>query len=292
MTDHSLVTRAISDHRRNYLENRFVYPVFSRRSKGISIGINLNPDKVCNFNCIYCQVDRHQPSATHEPDIATIVLELRNILESVKRGDFFSTGPFKKIPKERLPLRDIAFSGDGEPSLFSGFLPLTEEVISLKKELGFPEIKLVMITNGSGLSRPEIQKALELFDKNHGEVWAKLDAGTEAYFRQVCRTQTGFHKILENILQVSQKRPVVIQSCFMKVHDKKPEKSEIEAYIGRLADILALNGTIKLVQIYTVARKPTEEFVSPLEDPELDQIAEAVRTKIKVPVKAYYHASL
>ncbi|MBI1819303.1 MAG: radical SAM protein, partial [Nitrospirae bacterium] len=180
MTDHSLVTRAISDHRRNYLENRFVYPVFSRRSKGISIGINLNPDKVCNFNCIYCQVDRHQPSATHEPDIATIVLELRNILESVKRGDFFSTGPFKKIPKERLPLRDIAFSGDGEPSLFSGFLPLTEEVISLKKELGFPEIKLVMITNGSGLSRPEIQEALELFDKNHGEVWVKLDAGTES----------------------------------------------------------------------------------------------------------------
>ena len=45
-------------HPRTYHENKFVYPVLSRRSGGISIGVNLNPDKICNFDCIYCQVDR------------------------------------------------------------------------------------------------------------------------------------------------------------------------------------------------------------------------------------------
>ena len=47
-----------SDHARLFEHNRFVYPVLSRRSGGISIGVNLNPDKICNFDCIYCQVDR------------------------------------------------------------------------------------------------------------------------------------------------------------------------------------------------------------------------------------------
>ena len=40
----------------NVANFKFVYPTLSRRSKGISIGVNLNPDKVCNFDCIYCQV--------------------------------------------------------------------------------------------------------------------------------------------------------------------------------------------------------------------------------------------
>ena len=42
------------------------YPVVSRRSKGISIGVNLNPDRVCNFDCIYCQVDRTVQSETEK----------------------------------------------------------------------------------------------------------------------------------------------------------------------------------------------------------------------------------
>ena len=45
-------------HARTWQANRYVYPVVSRRSKGISLGINLNPDKACNFDCIYCSVDR------------------------------------------------------------------------------------------------------------------------------------------------------------------------------------------------------------------------------------------
>jgi hypothetical protein len=39
-----------ADHARLFERNRFVYPVLSRRSGGISIGVNLNPDMVCNFD--------------------------------------------------------------------------------------------------------------------------------------------------------------------------------------------------------------------------------------------------
>lgn len=34
-----------AEHPRHWRENRYVYPVISRRSRGLSIGVNLNPDK-------------------------------------------------------------------------------------------------------------------------------------------------------------------------------------------------------------------------------------------------------
>ena len=43
---------------RNFLDNRFVYTVVSARARGLSIGINMNPDRFCNFDCVYCEVNR------------------------------------------------------------------------------------------------------------------------------------------------------------------------------------------------------------------------------------------
>ena len=47
---------------RNFLNNRFVYVTVSPRAKGLSVGVNLNPDKLCNFDCVYCEVNRLAPS--------------------------------------------------------------------------------------------------------------------------------------------------------------------------------------------------------------------------------------
>ncbi len=48
---------------RNFLDNRFVYTVVSPRARGLSIGINMNPDRFCNFDCVYCEVNRKLPAA-------------------------------------------------------------------------------------------------------------------------------------------------------------------------------------------------------------------------------------
>ena len=73
-----------TDHSRSYHENKFVYPVLSRRSKGISIGVNLNPDKVCNFDCIYCQVDRRSEAETRFVEMDRLMAELDHMLGFVK----------------------------------------------------------------------------------------------------------------------------------------------------------------------------------------------------------------
>jgi len=62
-------------HPRKLHNFNYVYAVLSRRSGGISIGVNLNSDKVCNYGCIYCEVNRKTPGANRQVDIAMLESE-------------------------------------------------------------------------------------------------------------------------------------------------------------------------------------------------------------------------
>ena len=50
-------------------------------------------------------------------------------------------------------------------------------------------------------------------------------------------------------------------------------------------------GQLKLVQIYTIARRPAESFVSPLADAEVDRIVELVKDRTRLTALAYYGSS-
>jgi hypothetical protein len=45
---------------------------------------------------------------------------------------------------------------------------------------------------------------------------------------------------------------------------------------------------LKLVQVYTVARRPTESYVSPLADSEVDAIVAKVKQRTKMNAIGYY----
>ena len=107
-----------SDHSRLFQSNKFVYPVLSRRSQGISVGINLNPDKVCNFDCVYCQVDRRSAAVTQFVETDRLLAELDRTLDLVETGELYREEPFSEVPEALRRLNDIAFSGDGEPTTF------------------------------------------------------------------------------------------------------------------------------------------------------------------------------
>src|SRR3954467_3450845 len=71
---------------RDFLENRFVYLTISPRARGLSIGINLNPDRKCNFDCIYCEVDRSAPLMDAEIDCDVAAAELEQTLRLIQSG--------------------------------------------------------------------------------------------------------------------------------------------------------------------------------------------------------------
>ena len=82
--------------------NRYVYAVVSRRARGLSIGVNLNPDKVCNFDCPYCQVDRTTPGASPRIDVGVLAGELELLLERA-RGDLWGRAPFDSVATRAAP---------------------------------------------------------------------------------------------------------------------------------------------------------------------------------------------
>ncbi len=290
-----------TDHDRLFERNRFVYPVLSRRSQGMSIGVNLNPDKVCNFDCIYCQVDRRSQSETRFVETDALLAELRVTLTAVTSGAIYETPKFREVPSQLRRLNDIAFSGDGEPTTYRNFDELMQACADVKREAELriaagqsairnPQsaIKMVLITNASMFHRPHVQRGLAVLDANQGEIWAKLDAGTEEYYRLVDRTPVPFRQVIDNIASAARVRPLVIQSLFMHVEGQPPSTDELTAYCDRLNEITSAGGQLKLVQIYTVARRPAESFVTPLADAEVDAIVDLVREHTGLATAAYY----
>jgi wyosine [tRNA(Phe)-imidazoG37] synthetase (radical SAM superfamily) len=283
-----LTTSLFAHHPRSFHENKFVYPVVSRRSRGVSVGVNLNPDKVCNFDCIYCQVDRRSEAETRFVEMDRLLAELDATLGSVTSGQLFSDPTFAATPEAMRRLNDIAFSGDGEPTTYRNFDEIVAAVADRKAGRGLDDVKLVLITNASMFHRPAVERGLEVLAANHGEIWAKLEAGTAEYFKRVDRTTIPFSRVLDNITAAARRWPLVIQSLFLKIDGEPPSADEIEAFCARLGEIRDAGGQITLVQVYTVARPPAESFVTALSDEEVDAISEKVRSSAGLHAESFY----
>jgi wyosine [tRNA(Phe)-imidazoG37] synthetase (radical SAM superfamily) len=276
-------------HPRLFRSYTYVYPVLSRRSKGVSVGINLNPDKVCNFDCIYCQVDRSKAPQEYFVGLPKLLGELRSVLTGLApNGSLWPEPEFQSVPADRRAVQDIAFSGDGEPTTFKNFSEVVERCVALKESLGFERAKVVLITNATGFDRPDVKHGLDFMAAHNGEIWAKIDAGTPEYFALIDNTTFPFAKVLRNITEAARRYPVVIQSCFMRVKGVAPSAHEVGEFVQRLREIVNAGGKIRLVQIYTVARNPALSIVSSLSNAEVDEIMTRVREEAKLPAESYY----
>ncbi len=273
-----------ASHPRRWRDFTYVYPVISRRARGLSIGINLNPDAACNFDCVYCCADRTVRPPSGKVDLNLLEAELGHMTRN--HSALFREPEFCQVPQELRRLNDLAFSGDGEPTIVPAFPQAVEIAVRVRRDYRLDEAKIIVITNGSALDRPAVAQALTLLDRNNGEIWAKLDAGTEQYFQVVNRPKVPLQRIMDNLLAAARVRPVVVQSLFVRLHGQPPPGPEISAYVDRLRWLLDGGARIALVQIYTVARRTAEPYVTPLTPAELEAIAAAVRP-VGLPVTVF-----
>jgi wyosine [tRNA(Phe)-imidazoG37] synthetase (radical SAM superfamily) len=270
---------------RDFLDNQFVYAVVSARARGLSIGVNMNPEKRCNFRCVYCEVHRNG-DPPRKLDVELMESELRETLEFVQSGRLRERPWYRSLPDDLLQLRHVALSGDGEPTLSPSFAEAVQAVVHVRALGHFPFFKLVLLTNGTGLDLPYVQKGLQSFTRSD-EVWAKLDGGTQAYINKVNRSDVPLERILNNILQVGRERPIVIQSLFPAIHGEEPPLQEIEQYAHRLMELKDAGAAISLVQIYSANRPaPNSEFGHlPLKV--LSRIANTVRQTAKLRAEVF-----
>ena len=238
---------------RNFLDNRFVYTVVSARARGLSIGINMNPDRFCNFDCLYCEVNRKLPVNEQSLDVGVMAEELEKTLALVRSGKIRERVVYRELNDELLQLRHVALSGDGEPTLCPNFDEAIQVVVHVRARSPHSFFKLALITNGTGLDLRPVHDSLKYFT-HEDEIWIKLETGTQDYMNRVNRSQVPLEKVLENILLVARQRPVVIQSLFPRVLGEEPPPEEIDEYILRLNDLKQSGARISLVQIYSATR--------------------------------------
>jgi len=261
------------DHRRELDRNRYVYAVVSRRARGLSIGVNLNPDKRCNFDCPYCQVDRTTPGGPSRVDVPDLAAELEDLLHRAG-GDLWAHPPFDTVAPDLRRVADVAFAGDGEPTTPSEFPAAARAAREARDRLA-PGVPLRLLTNATLFHKDRVRAALAEFDG----LWCKLDAGTEAYFQVVDGTRLPFRRILDNLLLVARERPIVLQSLFLTLNGGGPGDAEIAAWVERMREIVDRGGRIEHVQVYTVARTPSDPRAGALPGGRLEAIAAAARAR-------------
>jgi wyosine [tRNA(Phe)-imidazoG37] synthetase (radical SAM superfamily) len=261
----SELSKAWADHSRKFADFRFVYPVISRRAKGLSIGINCTPSGICSFDCIYCQVNKKNIFA-EIPSVDEILFELKEILSIYHKTKL--SEHFPDIEEKNRILTDIALSGDGEPTLYPYFAELCE---CLKKISKIP--KLVLITNAT---------QLEKIQDFNGEIWGKLDAGTDEWLNFINKPAKGIDiASIESSLKFAvSKFPLRIQTMLCEVQGKIPDKMEIKNYAKVIQRIYESNPQNLLsVQLYSVARQTAENTVQPLPMEFLENVKKKIKEK-------------
>jgi wyosine [tRNA(Phe)-imidazoG37] synthetase (radical SAM superfamily) len=238
---------------RDFLDNRFVYVVLSARARGLAVGINMNPDRRCNFDCVYCEVNRTARPKELELDVPVMATELEKTLWLLRSGGIKERAPYRELSSSLLQLRHVAFSGDGEPTLCPNFAEALQAVVHVRARNPHAFFKLVLITNGTGLDIASVQESLKYLVSND-EVWIKLDAGSQEYMDKVNRSEVSIERVVKNALWLGRQRPVIIQSLFPLVAGQEPGAEEIDQYINRLKELKEAGANISLVQIYSAAR--------------------------------------
>jgi wyosine [tRNA(Phe)-imidazoG37] synthetase (radical SAM superfamily) len=270
----------------DFLGNRLVYAVISQRAGGLLLGVSMNPDLKCNFDCVYCYVNREAANGRRTFNTRVMSAELKALLQRHRQGRFQELPAFADVPEDLLKLKGIALSGEGEPTLCPCFSEAVEEIVNLRMGKQWPDFKLVLITNGSGLHLPDVQHGLRMF-RMTDEIWVKLDAGSDAYMRHINHSSVPVSTIINHIVEIGKWRPVVIQSLFCNYQGADPGEEEIDAYIDRLKEVSRRGAHIVQVQVYSIVRPPTKPGCARLSLNQLSAIAKRIRSETGLSAEVY-----
>ena len=240
-----------TDHSRSFHGFTYVYPVVSRRSNGVSLGINLNINNACNWRCIYCQVDGLIRGKPVPIDLAHLEYELNYMLQWIIQGDFLA----KHAPENLRRFNDIALSGNGESTLAPEFVRVVEIIAKLREQykLHSTDVKTVLITNGSEIDKPTISSALEIMAQNNGEIWFKIDSATQIGISKINQVSLSVDSVIKRLKLSANLCKTYVQTCLFQNYGQNPSDDEINAYLDLLRQA---KNEIAGVLLYSTARNP------------------------------------
>lgn len=267
----------VVNHDREAAGLTYVYPVVSRRAKGVSIGVNLNINNACNWQCIYCQVPNLQRGAAPAVDLERLRVELTGFLREVIEGDFMQ----RCVPEGVRRLNDIALSGNGEPTSAPRFAEVVEVIAQVRNDLQIgQEVKTVLISNGSLMHQKGVRTGLARLCQISGEVWFKLDSATREGMQLMNGTRMAPERVARNLGVAARTCPTWVQTCVLAIDGQPPSEHEQKAYLHFLGERLREGTPLRGVLLYGLARQshqPEANRLSSLPAEWLDTYAERIR---------------
>jgi wyosine [tRNA(Phe)-imidazoG37] synthetase (radical SAM superfamily) len=184
---------------------KYIYgPVPSWRL-GSSLGIDLlsQKEKICNFDCIYCQLGKTK----------RLTVERKTY---VSADEFIKE--FKALPDIKIDYS--TFSGRGEPTLAENLGDSIKKLRLIRRE------PIAVITNGSLIGIDEVRKELAPADF----VIVKLDAYSQESLRELNRPSQGieFNSILSGIKEF---RKIYAGKLALQIMFIEENKEKVNEYV-------------------------------------------------------------
>lgn len=232
-------------------------PVPSRRL-GISLGVDLVPHKTCSLNCVYCEAGRTTELTLERKEYMptkAVIDELNQFLNPQPKLDY------------------ITFSGAGEPTLHSGI----GEVLRFLKN-NYPRYKIALLTNGTLFYDPQLREQVKAVDL----ILPSLDAASDAVFKKINRpaSQLKIQRIIDGLVEFRKIFKGVIWLEVFIVPGLNDTDSEIELLRQAIHRIKP-----DQVQLNTLDRPGTDDWVQPADKTGLQKIAEKLDRKTEIIAK-------
>jgi wyosine [tRNA(Phe)-imidazoG37] synthetase (radical SAM superfamily) len=272
----------VKNHDRDVADYRYIYPVNSRRSGGLSIGINFNINNACNWRCVYCQVPDLTIGAAPELDFELLEAELADFLQDVLQGTFYQRF---EIEPERQVIKDIAISGNGEPTSVHDFTKAIALITRVVEQANILDpFQYVLISNGSLMHKTDVASGLQLFNQYHGQLWYKLDSATDIGREEINHAGISMQKQLDNLLSSAKLCSTWIQTCVLGFSSSKGQAGlldlqEQQAYLALLAKVIE-QVSLQGVMLYSLARpslQPEAGIITTATMQQLNDFAERIR---------------
>jgi len=247
-----------------FLFNEIIFgPVKSRRL-GNSLGINLLPtkNKLCNFNCIYCECGLNDNSSpVSYPQRELVASELEKKLSDLKTGN--------NLPDV------ITFAGNGEPTMHPQFEDIINDTILLRNSYAH-QCQITVLSNATMLHSATVMNALKRVDK----AFMKIDSAIEPTTRIINQPTNGvaLKTLASQMEQLGEK--LIIQTMFIRgtANGKQFDNTTIQEIEALTAFYRTTNP--REIHIYSIARDTPIETIETISKPELTKIATIISQQV------------
>jgi wyosine [tRNA(Phe)-imidazoG37] synthetase (radical SAM superfamily) len=214
-------------------------------------------------------------------DLRLLAKELSDFLKYVLQGDFYDRF---EIEKDKRTIKDIAISGNGEPTSVKDFHLVIQTIIDVTEAAAIPDpFQYVLITNGSLIHKESVQAGLRLFNQYKGQVWFKVDSATERGRQLINQTALSTERQRDNLILSTKLCATWVQTCVLnyQCHENSSllAQDEQQAYLALLRQISQEN-KLEGVMLYSLARPALQAeagALSSVKEAELEGLAEQVR---------------